>query len=80
VTFANGTASVKNFSNYRMLTLPEMPQVTVQILENTNTPTGAGEPGVPPLGPALANAYFKATGVRIRTLPFFASQSHMSDG
>jgi isoquinoline 1-oxidoreductase beta subunit len=80
VTFTNGVGSVKNFSNYRMLTLGEMPQVTVELLPSTNAPTGAGEPGVPPLGPALANAYFKATGVRVRTLPFFPGESHMSDG
>ena len=80
VTFTNGVASARNFSNYRVVTLREMPTVTVEILPSTNAPTGAGEPGVPPLGPALANAYFKATGVRVRTLPFFPTQSRMSDG
>ena len=80
VTFSNGAASVKNFNNYRLVRMADMPQVTVQILSNTNAPTGAGEPGVPPIGPALANAYFRLTGTRMRTLPFFPTQSKMGDG
>ncbi len=80
VNFTNGVASATNFSNYRMLTMREMPVISVALLPGTHAPTGAGEPGVPPLGPALANAYFKATGQRIRTLPFFPTQSTMGGG
>ncbi len=80
ITFANGVASVKNFSHYRVLKMHEAPAITVSILPSTNPPTGTGEPGVPPIGPALANAYFKLTGNRVRTLPFFPTQSTMSDG
>ncbi len=79
VTFSNGTASVKNFSNYRMLRMSEVPTINVAIINSTDAPSGAGEPAVPPAGPAMANAYFKATGTRIRTLPFFPAQSRMGD-
>ncbi len=80
ITFTNGTASVRNFNNYRLVRMADMPVIKVKILSNTNAPTGAGEPGVPPLGPALANAYFRATGIRVRNLPFFPAASTMSDG
>lgn len=80
ITFTNGVASVRNFNNYRMLKMSEMPVINVQLLPSTNPPSGSGEPGVPPLGPALANAYYKATGQRIRTLPFFPTQATMGGG
>jgi isoquinoline 1-oxidoreductase beta subunit len=47
-----------------------MPKVEVHIVPSTQPPTGVGEPGVPPIGPALANAYRAATGKRIGVLPF----------
>jgi isoquinoline 1-oxidoreductase beta subunit len=47
-----------------------MPEVEVYIMESTVAPSGVGEPGVPPIGPAVANAVYKATGRRIRALPF----------
>jgi len=71
MTFVNGVAKQTNFNKYRSARLSEMPQITVQILRNSNPPSGIGEPAVPPIAPALANAYAKLTGVRIRTLPFF---------
>jgi isoquinoline 1-oxidoreductase beta subunit len=58
-----------NFDGYQVLTLDEMPQVEVHILPSKEGPTGVGEPGVPPIGPAVANAVFNATGKRIRALP-----------
>jgi isoquinoline 1-oxidoreductase beta subunit len=76
-TFTNGAAQSKNFSNNRMIRLNEMPQVAVTIIPNPvasdrSMPIGgAGELGVPTLAPALANAYFKLTGKRVRSLPFF---------
>ena len=71
ITFASGKAAQTNFSNYRGLRLSEMPQVNVQIIPSANPPSGVGEPGVPPLAPAIANAYARLTGTRVRTLPFF---------
>jgi len=79
ITFTNGTASVRNFNNYRLIRMSDMPEVSITILPSTNPPTGAGEPGVPPIAPAVANAYFHLTGVRIRSLPFFAAESRMGD-
>jgi isoquinoline 1-oxidoreductase beta subunit len=70
-TFTTGKANQKNFNRYRVMRLGEMPQVTVQIIASGNPPSGVGEPGVPPLAPALANAYARLTGNRIRALPFF---------
>ena len=49
-----------------------MPQVEVHIVRSAEPPTGVGEPGVPPIGPAVANAVYAATGQRIRALPFAA--------
>jgi isoquinoline 1-oxidoreductase beta subunit len=46
-----------------------MPEVEVHIVESDAPPTGIGEPGVPPIGPAVANAVYRATGRRVRSLP-----------
>ena len=73
VTFARGVPSVSNFSNYRVLTPRDMPSVTVDILEGdptTGAPGGIGETGVPCVAPAIANAYARLTGSRVRELPF----------
>jgi CO/xanthine dehydrogenase Mo-binding subunit len=79
VTFTNAAASVQNFNTYRLVKMSDMPTITVEILTSTNPPTGAGEPGVPPFAPALANAYFRATGIRARSLPLFPAANHMGD-
>jgi isoquinoline 1-oxidoreductase beta subunit len=71
VTFTAGKANQKNFNNYRMIRMSEMPQITVQIVQSGASPSGIGEPGVPPIAPALANAYSRLRGSRVRTLPFF---------
>lgn len=71
ITFAAGVSSVKNFNNYRMLKIGEMPTVTVQVMPSTAAPSGIGEPGVPPIAPAVANAFYRLTAKRVRTLPFF---------
>jgi isoquinoline 1-oxidoreductase beta subunit len=71
ITFTAGKAAQTNFSNYRALRIGEMPQVSVQIVASTNPPSGVGEPGVPPLAPAIANAYARLTGTRVRNLPLF---------
>jgi isoquinoline 1-oxidoreductase subunit beta len=59
-----------NFDGYQVLTIDEMPLVDVHIVQSGKTPTGVGEPGVPPIGPAVANAIYAATKKRIRILPF----------
>ena len=71
ITFENGQAKQANFDANRMLRINEMPPVEVHILaEGGPTIKGVGEPGLPPLALALANAVFAATGKRIRRLPF----------
>jgi isoquinoline 1-oxidoreductase subunit beta len=69
ITLKDGVVEQTNFDGYQVLTLDEMPQVEVHILPSKEGPTGVGEPGVPPIGPAVANAVFNATGKRIRALP-----------
>jgi isoquinoline 1-oxidoreductase subunit beta len=69
VTLTEGEVQQGNFDRYRILRIDEMPAVEVHIVASTEAPTGVGEPGVPPLAPALANALFAATGQRIDRLP-----------
>ena len=64
-----------NFHDYRTLRINEMPDVEVAVVESTEAPTGVGEPGVPPIGPAVANAWRKLTDQPVRRLPFRASPS-----
>ena len=71
VTFTSGVASARNFSNYRMMRMSECPSISVQIVNNNGPLGGVGEASVPPVAPALANAYAALTGARIRSLPFF---------
>ena len=69
ITIERGRVVQANFKDYPILTLPEMPQVEVHIIARQDEPGGVGEPGVPPIAPAVANAVFAATGRRIRHLP-----------
>ncbi len=77
----NGVAQKKNFSSNRMIRRQEMPAIAVTIVPNPavadrgQTIGGVGELGVPTFAPALANAYFKLTGKRVRSLPFFPNAS-----
>jgi isoquinoline 1-oxidoreductase subunit beta len=73
VTLDNGRVEQSNFNDYRVLRMNEMPKVEVYIVPSAEAPTGVGEPGVAPIGPALANAVFAATGKRISVLPFAKS-------
>jgi len=73
ITLDEGRVEQSNFHDYIPLRIDEMPQVEVHIVRSAEPPTGVGEPGVPPIGPAVANAVYAATGQRIRALPF-ASQ------
>jgi len=70
ITLKNGRVEQDNFNNYRVLRINEMPKVEVHIMPSAEAPTGVGEPGVAPIGPAVANAIFAATGTRIHVLPF----------
>ncbi|MEA3198397.1 MAG: isoquinoline 1-oxidoreductase subunit beta, partial [Gammaproteobacteria bacterium] len=70
ITLKDGRIEQDNFNGYRVLRMNEMPKVEVHIMPSAEPPTGVGEPGVAPLGPAVANAIFAATGKRIHVLPF----------
>lgn len=70
VTFAEGLAEQTNFDGYPLLTLADSPEIEVEILNPQSAePGGVGEPGVPPIAPAVVNAIAAATGTRIRQLP-----------
>jgi isoquinoline 1-oxidoreductase beta subunit len=69
ITVANGQIQQRSFGDYPLLRINEMPTIEVYFVSSTDTPTGLGEPGLPPLAPALANALFAATGKRVRRLP-----------
>ena len=69
ITLRDGRVEQSNFHDYRMLRLPEMPEVDVHVVPSDEPSTGVGEPGVPPVAPALCNALFALTGKRIRRLP-----------
>ncbi len=69
VTLKDGRAVQSNFDDYRVLRMKEMPRVEVHIVASEAPPTGVGEPGVPPIAPAVTNALFAATGKRLRKLP-----------
>ncbi len=69
ITFENGRVQQRNFHDYQMLRINESPEIEVHIVPSNEPPTGVGEPGVPPVAPAIANAIFAATGKRVRKLP-----------
>jgi isoquinoline 1-oxidoreductase beta subunit len=70
LTFRDGRVQESNFHDYRVLRMDEMPRVEVHVVPSKEKPGGAGEPGVPPIAPAVANAIFALTGKRVRELPF----------
>jgi isoquinoline 1-oxidoreductase beta subunit len=71
VRIADGRASSRNFGDYRMIRLREAPaEVDVYFLPSRLRPTGFGEPPLPPIAPAVANAIAALTGERIRVMPF----------
>lgn len=72
ITLKEGRVEQSNFHDYPILRLNEMPRVEVHIVPSAAAPTGVGEPGVPPVAPAVANALFAATGKRVRRLPIRA--------
>ncbi|HMK36640.1 MAG TPA: xanthine dehydrogenase family protein molybdopterin-binding subunit, partial [Desulfomonilaceae bacterium] len=72
ITLKSGRVEQSNFHDYPMLRVKEMPEVQVWIVPSQEPPTGVGEPGVPPIAPAVGNAIFALTGKRIRRLPISA--------
>jgi isoquinoline 1-oxidoreductase beta subunit len=73
ISFKDGRVEQSNFHDYPVLRMNEMPRVEVHIMASTEKPGGIGEPGTPPIAPAVTNAIFAATGKRVRTLPIDAS-------
>ena len=69
ITFADGRVEQSNFHDYQVLRLNEAPEVLVTIVNSGERMGGAGEPGTPPIAPAVTNAIFAATGKRVRKLP-----------
>jgi isoquinoline 1-oxidoreductase beta subunit len=70
ITYDHGAVVQRNFRDYRLLRMPEAPRaIHVELIASTAPPGGAGEPGVPPVAPAIANAWFELTGTRVRALP-----------
>ncbi len=73
ITWRDGAVEQGNFHEFEPLRMYEMPEIEVHILESTEPPTGVGEPGLPPVGPAVANAILAATGRPMRVLPLTRS-------
>jgi isoquinoline 1-oxidoreductase beta subunit len=75
IDLEDGHIVQSNFHDYRQLRIGEMPPVEVHIVPSRELPTGVGEPGVPPIAPAVANAWAKLTGSRVHELPFIRALS-----
>jgi isoquinoline 1-oxidoreductase beta subunit len=74
ITLTSGVVDQANFDTYEPLRISDMPAVEVHLVPSQEPPSGVGEPGVPPVAPALSNAIFAATGKRLRSLPFDFAQ------
>ena len=70
ITIENGRVQQSNFHDFPLLAIGQMPVVEVHIVPSSAAPTGTGEPGLPPVAAAVANAMFRVTGKRVRKLPF----------
>ena len=70
ISFKDGVPEQTNFHQYRMIRMKEIPEVDAHFIDNGIDPTGLGEPALPPTGGAVANAIFKASGIRIKNQPF----------
>ena len=75
IELKKGCAVQRNFDTYDVFRLHEMPKVEVHIVQSTEAPPGVGEPGVPPLAPAVANAIAQLNGATIRRLPLVPAGS-----
>jgi isoquinoline 1-oxidoreductase beta subunit len=74
ITLKDGRVEQGNFNDYPLVRMEAMPKVEVHIIDSSEPPGGVGEPGVPPVAPAVANALFAATGARLRSLPMTADK------
>ncbi len=73
ITLDAGRVVESNFHDYRPLRIHEMPRIEVHLVDSSEDPTGVGEPGVPPIAPAVANAWRQLTGQSVRRLPFLSA-------
>jgi isoquinoline 1-oxidoreductase beta subunit len=73
ITIRDGAVEQTNFDGYQVLRMTDMPEVEVYLVPSGDDPGGLGEPGVPPIAPAVANAMFALNGKRLRKLPFVSS-------
>jgi isoquinoline 1-oxidoreductase beta subunit len=78
ITIEDGAVVQSNFHDYPMLRMPDAPAITVELINSGAKVGGGGEPGTPPIAPALANAVFAATGVRVRSQPIANFQEGLS--
>lgn len=78
ITIEDGAVVQSNFHDYPMLRMSEAPEISVEIINSGAKVGGGGEPGTPPIAPALANAVFAATGVRVRSQPIANFQEGLS--
>ncbi|MCH8141121.1 MAG: xanthine dehydrogenase family protein molybdopterin-binding subunit [Proteobacteria bacterium] len=69
ITMENGRIQQSNFHDYEVLRIPDTPKVDIHFIQSDYSPTGLGEPALPPLAPAIGNAIFAATGHRVRKMP-----------
>jgi isoquinoline 1-oxidoreductase beta subunit len=70
ITFTNGVCDQSNYHQFNIMRMNEAPAMEIHIVDSGAVPGGVGEPGLPPIAPALGNAIFAATGKRLRKLPF----------
>jgi isoquinoline 1-oxidoreductase/isoquinoline 1-oxidoreductase beta subunit len=80
ITLAEGVVRQRNFDTFPPLRLIDCPEIVVHIIDSDDDPTGVGEPGLPPVAPAVANAVFAATGVRLRRMPLHRAWRERSQG
>jgi isoquinoline 1-oxidoreductase beta subunit len=72
VQFSNGGVESENFYNYELIRMSDIPEIEVNVMKSRDKLGGIGEPGLPPIAPAVANAVFNASGIRVRNLPMTA--------
>ena len=73
ITFKNGSVQQSNFHDYQVARMKDAPKnIFVHLIKSDAKPTGVGEPPVPPIAPALANAIYAASGKRFKNLPMMA--------
>jgi len=69
ITAKDGAIEQSNYHDYQMIRMHQTPKIHVEIIKSDAIPTGVGEPGVPPIAPAIVNAIYNATGKRYYSLP-----------